>query len=254
MDLEVRERPVRHPVIQVLPSGKVRVTAPPGTPIRSLIERNSAWIERKRGEIREISRDSLGQEGRILLGGRYLRLEAGPACLVREGEGVVSYSTPGDLKAFLKTLLRRDLVPRLEAQAALMRLRFTGLSIREQRSRWASCSPDGRISVNLRTLALPGDIRDYLAVHELAHLLEPNHSRRYWERVGGFFPDYRYAEEELKRYWILVERDSIWEVLGRIQGGREKEGRRGSSTPSSGSTSSGRFGKVRKEGKGRGDP
>lgn len=216
LELEVRERAVRHPTIQILPSGRVRVTAPPGTRIPSLIERNSAWIERKRGEILEISRDRTGQEGRILLGGRFLRLENGPSCGIREVEGVVSYTTPRELKLFLKERLRGDLLPRLEGQAARMHLRFTGLSVREQRSRWASCSREGRISVNLRVLSLPGDIRDYLVVHELAHLLEPNHSRRYWKRVGEFFPDYRYAEEELRRYWILVESDSIWEVLAKV--------------------------------------
>ena len=70
--------------------------------------------------------------------------------------------------------------------------------------------------MNLRVLALPPDIRDYLVVHELSHLLEPNHSRKYWKRVGEFFPDYRRAEKELKRYWILIERDGIWEALKRV--------------------------------------
>jgi hypothetical protein len=217
IDLEVRERPVRHTTIRVLPSGGVRITAPPGTPIPALIERNSAWIGRKAGEIREISRDRAGQEGRILLRGRFLGLEHGPSCGIREGEGVVSYTTPKDLKAFLKEKLRDDLFPRFVEQAERMDLRFTGLTIREQRSRWASCSPEeGRISANLRVLALPEDLREYLAVHELAHLLQPNHSRGYWRKVGEFFPDYRYAEEGLKRYWILVERDSIWEVLRKV--------------------------------------
>jgi predicted metal-dependent hydrolase len=214
--LEVREREVRRPTIQVLPSGKVRVTVPPGTPVHSLNERNSAWIERKIGEIEAISRDRTGQEGRILLDGRFYQLEAGPSCGIQEGEGVVSYTTPRDFKAFLKDRLRDDLLPRLEAQAGRMRLRVAGMTVREQRSRWASCSPGGRISVNLRVLALPPVIRDYLVVHELSHLLEPNHSRRYWKRVGEFFPDYRFAEEELRRYWILIERDGIWEVLKRV--------------------------------------
>ncbi len=214
--LEVREREVRHPTIQVLPSGRVRVTVPPGTPVHSLIERNSAWIERKKGELEEISRSITGQEGRILLGGKFFRLETGPSCGIREGEGVVSYTTPRDLKLFLKERLRDDLLPRLEAQAVQMHVRVAGITVREQRSRWASCSPGGRISVNLRVLALPEDIRDYLVVHELSHLPEPNHSRKYWKRVGEFFPDYRYAEEELRRYWILLERDGIWEVLKRV--------------------------------------
>ena len=214
--LEVREREVRHPTIQVLPSGRVRVTVPPGTPVHPVIERNSAWIERKKGEIEEISRSMAGQEGRILLGGRFFRLEAGPSCGIQEGEGVVCYTTPRELKLFLKERLRGDLLPRLEAQAGRMHVRVTGMTVREQRSRWASCSPNGRISVNLRVLALPPVIRDYLVVHELSHLLEPNHSPRYWKRVGVFFPEYRYAEKELRKYWILVERDGIWEVLKRV--------------------------------------
>ena len=214
--LEVREKEVRHPTIRVLPSGKVRVTIPPGTPVHPIIERNSAWIERKKGEIEEISRSRTGQEGRILLDGRFYRLGAGPCCRVEEEEGMVSYTTPRDLKLFLKGRLRDDLIPRLEAEAGRMHVRAAGMTVREQRSRWASCSPNGRISVNLRVLAIPPVIRDYLVVHELSHLLEPNHSRRYWKRVGEFFPDYRFAEEELRRYWILVERDGIWEVLKKV--------------------------------------
>lgn len=215
-DLEVREREVRHATIQVLPSGRVRVTAPPGTPVHSLIERNSAWIKRKKGEIQEISRSMAGMEGRILLGGKFFRLETGPSCRIREEDGVVSYTTPKDLKVFLKKKLREDILTRLEVQAVRMHVQVAGMTVREQRSRWASCSPGGRISVNLRVLALPPAIRDYLVVHELSHLLEPDHSRRYWKRVGEFFPDYRYAEGELKRYWILIERDGIWEVLKRV--------------------------------------
>jgi predicted metal-dependent hydrolase len=136
---------------------------------------------------------------------------------------VVGYTTPGELKALLKERLREDFLPRLERQAGRMRLRVTGLSIREQRSRWASCSPAGRVSVNLRVLALTVAVREYLVVHELAHLLEPNHSLRYWRRVREFFPDFRHAEEELKRYWILLEQDSIWEVLRKVQSRRGKE-------------------------------
>ena len=214
--LEVRERRVRHATIRVLPSGRVMVTAPPGTHIPSLIERNRDWIERKRGEMEEISRSLAGQEGRILLGGRFLRLEGGPSCEIRQEEGILSYASPRDLKEFLKGQLREDLLSRIQVQAVRMNLRVTGMTVREQRSRWASCSPAGRISVNLRVIALPSTLRDYLVVHELTHLLEPNHSRKYWERVGEFFPDYRNAEEELKRYWILLEQDSIWEVLKKI--------------------------------------
>jgi predicted metal-dependent hydrolase len=214
--IEVKERAGCRPTIQVLPSGVVRVTAPPGTDIPSLLGKHAAWIRRKREEVLAAAGDRAGQEGRILLGGRFFRLEAGLSCGIRRDEGVVSYTSPAELKDFLKDRLVRDLLPRLERQASRMGLRFTGLSVREQRTRWASCSPSGGISVNLRILALPGPVREYLVVHELAHLFVPDHSKRYWKRVGEFYPDYRFAEEELKRYWILLEQDSIWKVLRKI--------------------------------------
>jgi predicted metal-dependent hydrolase len=227
--VEVRERAGSRATIQVLPSGVIRVTAPPGTHIPALLERHAAWIERKRQEFLAIGQDREGQEGRILLGGRFYRLERGSSCGIHEEEGVVSYTTPGDLKAFLKERLTRDLRPRLEREAARMRVRFGGLTVREQRSRWASCSPSAGISVNLRVLALPGAILDYLVVHELAHILEPNHSRKYWKQVGQFYPDYRFAEEELKRYWVLLEQDSIWKVLRKLERGGKRERKRGKS-------------------------
>jgi len=210
------ERSGSYLTIQVLPSGVVRVTAPPGTHIPSLLDQHASWIEWKRGEVMAIAGDREGQEGRVLLEGRFFRLETGPSCCIREEDGVVSYTTPKKLKAFLKERLVRDLQLRLEREASRMRVRFTCLTVREQRSRWASCSPSGGISVNLRVLALPEAIREYLVIHELAHLFETNHSRKYWKRVEEFCPEYQFAENELKRYWILLEQDNIWKVLRKI--------------------------------------
>ena len=64
-----------------------------------------------------VAGERAGQEGRILLEGRFYRLEAGPSCGIRGEEGVVCYTTPTELKGFLKERLTRDLLPRLERQA-----------------------------------------------------------------------------------------------------------------------------------------
>jgi hypothetical protein len=71
--------------------------------------------------------------------------------------------------------------------------------IRNQRSRWGSCSCNGTISLNWRLIQLPDHVRDYIIVHELMHLRELNHSPRFWREVEKACPDYRQAEEWLKR-------------------------------------------------------
>jgi predicted metal-dependent hydrolase len=74
-------------------------------------------------------------------------------------------------------------------------LRYTHLSIRNQRARWGSCTVGGRISLNCKLLFLPRELADYVMVHELCHLLEANHSRRFWAHVRRLEP----ATDELRR-------------------------------------------------------
>jgi predicted metal-dependent hydrolase len=71
--------------------------------------------------------------------------------------------------------------------------------IRNQRSRWGSCSRRGTISLNWRLVQTPVFVRDYIILHELAHLKVMNHSKRFWKEVARLCPEYREAETWLKR-------------------------------------------------------
>jgi predicted metal-dependent hydrolase len=72
--------------------------------------------------------------------------------------------------------------------------------VRDQRSRWGSCSHRREISLNWRLLQAPGFVRDYLVVHELMHLREMNHGARFWMHVEAACPGWREAEAWLKRH------------------------------------------------------
>ncbi|MEP7162900.1 MAG: M48 family metallopeptidase [Candidatus Moraniibacteriota bacterium] len=76
---------------------------------------------------------------------------------------------------------------------------FTSVSIRNQKSRWGSCSSAGRLSFNYRLVSLPPELSDYVLVHELCHLQELNHDPAFWELVAKTIPDFRARRAALKK-------------------------------------------------------
>jgi predicted metal-dependent hydrolase len=74
------------------------------------------------------------------------------------------------------------------------------VTIRDQRSRWGSCSPKGHIALNYRLLLMPSDVREYILIHELMHLKQANHSRRFWRLVEAACPRFRDAERWLRAH------------------------------------------------------
>lgn len=79
---------------------------------------------------------------------------------------------------------------------------FSRLSVRDQRSRWGSCSERGNLSFNYRLAELPGELMDYVIVHELCHLRVFNHSRAFWEEIEKIIPAYRSFRKSLRNYVI----------------------------------------------------
>jgi predicted metal-dependent hydrolase len=88
--------------------------------------------------------------------------------------------------------------------AALHGLEISRITIRNQRSRWGSCSARRTISLNWRLIQTPGFVRDYIIVHELMHLREMNHSPRFWACVKQICPDYERAEGWLRQHNDLL--------------------------------------------------
>ena len=88
--------------------------------------------------------------------------------------------------------------PRVLELAALHQLRVQRVTVRNQRSRWGSCSRRGTISLNWRLVQAPEFVRDYIVLHELAHLREMNHSSRFWSEVARLCPNFEEAEKWLK--------------------------------------------------------
>jgi predicted metal-dependent hydrolase len=79
----------------------------------------------------------------------------------------------------------------IDDEAAALGVSYRRIEIRDQRTRWGSCSPRGTLSFNWRLVLAPFEVLDYVVVHELCHLLEPNHSQRFWRLVASRRPGWR---------------------------------------------------------------
>lgn len=76
---------------------------------------------------------------------------------------------------------------------------YKNISVKNQKTRWGSCSKRGNLNFNYKILFLPEDLADYIVVHELCHLGELNHSKRFWQLVGKTIPEYKKAKARLKK-------------------------------------------------------
>ena len=93
----------------------------------------------------------------------------------------------------------RELVAMVaEDEATELGVRYTRVDVRDYRSQWGSCSPSGRLAFNWRLALAPFDVLDYVVVHELCHLLVPNHSKRFWRLVESRRPGWREQRDWLR--------------------------------------------------------
>jgi predicted metal-dependent hydrolase len=95
---------------------------------------------------------------------------------------------------------REQLAPLLDAACARAGTAYSGLQIRGQRTRWASCSSTGAMSFNWRLLLAPPEILEYVVEHEVAHLEVLDHSASFWELLASRCPDWQLHEDWLRRH------------------------------------------------------
>ena len=203
----VRNRRARRYVLRVNAAGDIVVTMPRWGSIseaRDFAGQHLDWIARERlRRVAEASTHAWQPGAGIWLRGERVVIET-DGQLVRAGD-VSARVPPGapvrePLRRALREQAKRELPPRLMELAAHAGLRVARISIRDQRSRWGSCSTRGSIALNWRLLLMPPAVRDYVLWHELMHLRRADHSPAFWKLVEGVCPGYRDAKAWLHRH------------------------------------------------------
>ena len=169
------------------------------------VAQHREWLERARERQRKRPR---GAE--IWTPGTHVRIaavgERPQVCLAADVFRVARLD--GDLRPTLEAHFARrakiELPARAWELAAVTGVDVKHVTVRNQRSRWGSCSANGTISLNWRLVQTPDFVRDYIIYHELMHLREMNHSERFWARVEEVCPHWRDAERWIKRNGALV--------------------------------------------------
>jgi predicted metal-dependent hydrolase len=213
----VRNVRARRYILRVRRDGTVRVTIPRGGSTAFALDfarQHTAWIqrERERRSADAASAKPWGHGTEILFHGEKVALTVHPEqdlAIVRVGEHSLSVPAgTADLRPAVEryfwSLAEKELLPRLAQLAAVHQLSYQRAVVRNQRSRWGSCSPRRTISLNWRLIQAPAFVRDYMIVHELMHLREMNHSPRFWRCVEMACPEYAQAEAWLDEHAALL--------------------------------------------------
>ena len=209
----------------------LELAAPTGMPwpkIRQLVESKHAWILR---QVHRLEVAAAQMTNATLTHGATLLYQGTPHTLLLLADGKskpnVTYSpctiavhlseligqdndpaVSGSLKKWYVKQAQQQLLERTRHWAAQIGVHPSRISLRDQKTRWGSCSSRGAISFNWRIIMAPPAVLDYLVVHELCHMLHPNHSAAYWREVARHLPDCR----ELRR-WLRQNSSLLMKLM-----------------------------------------
>ena len=181
--------------IQINPDLSVTVRAPmyaPQSDIERILREKEGWIQKHIEKIREQEAKRKKTQGEK----------------DEYGESVESeYLTNEEIKKLADKALQH-IPKRVSYYAKQIGVTYGKLTIRNQKTRWGSCSSKGNLNFNWRLIFAPEEVVDYIVVHELAHRKEMNHSRAFYNVVASVLPDYKVQEK-----WLKENGEKLWNCV-----------------------------------------
>ncbi len=184
--------------------------------IWDIVSKHEKWIEKKRRETEERNRKI--QPRRFMDGEEFLYLgKPYPLKIVNDGTPQLKFDGGFFLSQNARDVARevfetwykktaREIIPeRVTLLSGKEELSYNRVRITNARKRWGSCSSKGNLNFSWRLIMAPLPVIDYVVVHELAHLVERNHSTRFWNKVGSLMPDFKIHKNWLRENGYLLQ-------------------------------------------------
>ncbi|NLB83513.1 MAG: M48 family metallopeptidase [Synergistaceae bacterium] len=220
ISVELSFKAIKNMYLRVVPPlGEIRISAPHGTSMETVQQFTLArrqWILLKRVNLAEdiptasfrcVEGDCCSLWGKEYL--LHIEQRTGEGGVELDGSNLTLFAPPGARETQKKHILEswrieqlsqaiKLLLPRWEPR---MGLKVASVSLRRMKTRWGSCTPLRRtIRLTPALASTPGELLEYVLVHEMAHIQQPNHSPLFWSIVGKYLPDWKTSRKRLKEY------------------------------------------------------
>lgn len=212
--------------IKVESDGKVVVVTPPRISTKKIdnfVKQSEQWIKKSLAKVKKRSSFGVTDKQVMIFGKKYTRkvdysssshsgvFLKNNALIINPlsdpsliSEGKLKKNTQSQLDNFLKNTASKYIVPRLNQLAKKMKIKFNKVTLRQQKTRWGSCSSKGNLNFNWRLIHCPTKVIDYVIIHELSHRVHLNHSHKFWELVSKYDPEHRTHSGWLKRHGVAL--------------------------------------------------
>lgn len=199
-----------HVRLKLLPGGEIQLGVPQGFPLRQaddVIRQNLAKLDEA---LSEMNRQRQSADGTVLYEGRRLqldvirsgaaRVEIGGDRLIVHAPDLAKDALHWQVKRFFVTQALGKLRAQLDKWSPTVPIAYGRVTVREQKSRWGSCSSKHNLNFNWKLIMAPPECLEYVVIHELCHLLYFNHSRQFWAEVEKRMPGYQLWRKWLKQH------------------------------------------------------
>ena len=166
---KVKYRKIKYPRLE-FKTGKLLIILPYRTKPEPIIEKHKRWIEKKSAFIEEC---------------------------IKEAEGKKLIKRSDDK---FKSMVQKY----IEKISEELSVRVNKIRFRKMKTKWASCSSQKNLTINTLMKLLPKNLLEYIVFHELTHLIERKHSKKFWQIIESRFPNHDYYEKSLFGYWIKI--------------------------------------------------
>jgi len=209
---KVEHRDVKHPRLEFKDTTLLIILPHEIKDPKEILERRKNWIKKKWKIIQEATKDIEKPEGFTILGEHYkIENTNTPKPIIDHKEKTIKIDKNNKkhikiIKQKLRKTPKQKINEIIEKYSEKIGTKPNKIIIREQKTKWGSCSNKKNISLNLKLICLPTELIKYITLHELLHLKEKRHTPAFKEIMKKEFPNHKEIEKKLLKYWFYTEK------------------------------------------------